>query len=327
MSFEFNPQLRFIKSDWKGNPVSARRLFSNIEFPFEFKFSDVWKWQRETNLQKAEKKTSQFKLITESIAKQDFNKLNTIIWFGHASFFLNLDGIKILIDPVLFDVSFLVKRKSEMPIAIEEINDLDYIFISHDHRDHLDEKSLRLLSRNNPQCKYITGLRIHGLIHRFTKANDITTMGWYQQLELSSNIKISYLPTRHWSRRGLLDTNKRLWGSFFIQMGNQHIYFGGDSGYGNHFAEVKSLFGHVDIAMLGIGAYKPEWFMSSSHTSPALALKAAIDLDVKTFIPMHYGTFDLADEPLHDPIQNLLALKKPERMNVLALNVGEIFEF
>jgi L-ascorbate metabolism protein UlaG (beta-lactamase superfamily) len=191
----------------------------------------------------------------------------------------------------------------------------------------LDELSLKILSRNNPRCKYITGLRIHELIRKFTGSSDITTMGWYQQLELSQGIRISYLPTRHWGRRGLSDTNKRLWGSFFIQVGEQHIYFGGDSGYGNHFAEVKSLFGYVNIAMLGIGAYKPEWFMSPSHTSPALALKAAEDLGVKTFIPMHYGTFDLADEPLHDPIQTLMALKKPERINVLALNVGTIFQF
>jgi L-ascorbate metabolism protein UlaG (beta-lactamase superfamily) len=327
MSFEFNAQLKFIKSDWNGNPVSEKGLFSNIEYPFEARFSDLWKWQRETNLQKAEKKASNFKLITEAITQQDFHKVNTIIWFGHASFFLNLNGIKILIDPVLFDVSFLVKRKSELPIAIEDIKDLDYIFISHDHRDHLDEKSLKLLSENNPQCKYITGLRIDELIQKFTKATDITTMGWYQQLDLSHEIKISYLPTRHWSKRGLLDTNKRLWGSFFIQVGKQHIYFGGDSGYGNHFAEVKSLFGHIDIAMLGIGAYKPEWFMSPSHTSPTLALKAAEDLDAKIFIPMHYGTFDLSDEPLHDPIQTLQTLKKPDRMNVLALNIGKIFQF
>jgi L-ascorbate metabolism protein UlaG (beta-lactamase superfamily) len=327
MSLEFNADLKFIRPDWNGNPVSKKGLFSNIEFPFEAKFSDLWKWQREANLQKAEKRASQFKLITETITEQDFNKDNTIIWFGHASFFLNLNGIKILIDPVLFDVSLLVKRKSLLPIAIEHIKGLDYIFISHDHRDHLDEKSLRILSQNNPQCKYITGLRIHELIRKFTKSDAITTMGWYQQLKLANEIKISYLPTRHWSRRGLFDTNKRLWGSFFIQVGSQHIYFGGDSGYGSHFAEVKSLFGHVDIAMLGIGAYKPEWFMSSSHTSPTLALKAAEDLDVKIFIPMHYGTFDLSDEPLHDPIQTLQALKKPERMNVLALNVGEVFQF
>jgi L-ascorbate metabolism protein UlaG (beta-lactamase superfamily) len=327
MPFEFNPQLKFIKSDWNGNPLDEKGLFSNTEYPFQARFSDLWRWQRATNLQKVEKKSSKFKLITEKIVQEDFSKVNTIIWFGHASFFLNLNGIKILIDPVLFDVSFLVKRKSELPIAADQIKGLDYIFISHDHRDHLDEKSLRLLSKNNPQCKYITGLRIHELIHQFTKATDITTMGWYQQLELSNDIKISYLPTRHWGRRGLLDTNKRLWGSFFIQVGKQHIYFGGDSGYGSHFAEVKSLFGHVDIVMLGIGAYKPEWFMSSSHTSPALALKAAEDLGTNTFIPMHYGTFDLADEPLHDPIQTLQALKKPERMNVLTLNVGEIHPF
>jgi L-ascorbate metabolism protein UlaG (beta-lactamase superfamily) len=327
MGLVFNPQLKFIKADWNGNPVDANGLFSNINFPFEAKFSDVWKWQRQVNPQKAEKKASQFILPTSQIQPSDFEIENTIIWFGHAAFFLNLNGIKILIDPVFFDLSFLVKRKSDLPIAINQIQNLDYIFISHDHRDHLDKKTLERLAQLNPNCKYVTGLRIDELIRSYTGASTITTMGWYQQLELNNEIKISYLPTRHWGKRGLSDTNKRLWGAFLIQVGNKQIYFGGDSGYDNHFAEVKTLFGKIDVAMLGIGAYKPEWFMQASHTSPAKALQAAIDLDTATFIPMHYGTFDLADEPMHDPIENLMKIEKPERMNVLVLHVGEIFRF
>jgi L-ascorbate metabolism protein UlaG (beta-lactamase superfamily) len=327
MALVFNPKLKFIKANWKGNTLDADGLFSNINFPFEAKFSDVWKWQRQANPQKKEKKASQFKLRTSQIQPSDLEIKNTIIWFGHAAFFLNLNGIKILIDPVFFDLSFMVKRKSDLPIAINQIQNLDYIFISHDHRDHLDEKTLKLLSQHNPNCKYVTGLRIDELIKCYTGASAITTMGWYQQFELSDEVKINYLPTRHWGRRGLTDTNKRLWGAFLMQVGDKQIYFGGDSGYDAHFAEVKALFGKVDIAMLGIGAYKPEWFMQASHTSPAKALQAAIDIDAAIFIPMHYGTFDLADEPLYDPIENLLKIEKPERMNVLALHVGEMFRF
>ncbi|MFM8588410.1 MAG: MBL fold metallo-hydrolase [Bacteroidota bacterium] len=144
----------------------------------------------------------------------------------------------------------------------------------------------------------------------------------------SSKVKIYFLPARHWSKRGLFDTNQRLWGSFIIQTLNRTIYFSGDTGYGSHFKEIGSLFKDINIAIMGIGAYEPEWFMSPNHISPKDALRAASEMSAKTFIPMHYGTFDLSDEPLFEPINSLKDLHKNtlSQIELLSLKIGQNYK-
>ena len=109
--------------------------------------------------------------------------------------------------------------------------------------------------------------------------------------------------SQHWSKRSFKDGGKRLWGAFMIEADNLSIYYSGDTGYANHFSEIPELFGNPDYALLGIGAYKPRWFMRPNHISPCDALTASEEMDAAITIPMHYGTFDLADEPLNDPQQ------------------------
>jgi L-ascorbate metabolism protein UlaG (beta-lactamase superfamily) len=128
-------------------------------------------------------------------------------------------------------------------------------------------------------------------------------MGWYQQFQGFENIKITYLPTRHWGRRLLRDTNKRLWGAFVIESETRSLYFGSDSGYGSHFKELSELFPNLDYAMLGIGAFQPEWFMQPVHMSPTEAIQAFHDSGAKHMIPMHHGTLDLSDEPAGLPMR------------------------
>jgi L-ascorbate metabolism protein UlaG (beta-lactamase superfamily) len=144
----------------------------------------------------------------------------------------------------------------------------------------------------------------------------VQTAGWYQQFNTDSQmVKISFLPARHWSRRGLSDTNRHLWGSFVVEAGGKKIFFSGDTGYGNHFKQVGSLFNGIDICIIGVGAYKPEWFMSPNHISPSDAVKAANEMNAKICIPMHYGTFDLSDEPMGEPEKILLKEKEEARLD------------
>jgi L-ascorbate metabolism protein UlaG (beta-lactamase superfamily) len=116
-----------------------------------------------------------------------------------------------------------------------------------------------------------------------------------------------------------------LWGAYVFRTKNKTIYYGGDSGYGNHFADAKKLFSTIDIAILGVGAYKPEWFMHPNHISPQDAVKAFHDLGAKTFIPMHYGTFDISDEPVGEPARLLKELEKNKAINgeLKLLDLGE----
>jgi L-ascorbate metabolism protein UlaG (beta-lactamase superfamily) len=249
------------------------------------------------------------------------------VWLGHASFFIRLAGISMLIDPVLFNVS-LIKRQSALPVAVDELRNIDYMLISHDHRDHCDEKSLEILARNNPDAIYLTGLRLETLIQTFTHSTKIQSAGWYQQYKTDDDIKICYVPSRHWGRRFLNDTNRRLWGGYVIQGAGKTIYFSGDSGYGSHFEDIGKIFPEIDYCIIGVGAYKPEFFMGQSHVSPTNAVKAFHDMHAKVMIPMHYGTFDLSDEPMGDPLRVLHKLDDQGEIkgDLKALKVGEILK-
>lgn len=327
MPYTANPDLLTIQLpfEWSGTPVDAKGRFVNEEFPFVDSLRDVLKWQMSRNPQKLEKKTDTWR--PEVLYNQGFinSKEDCIVWLGHASFFIRLAGISFLIDPVLFNVS-LLKRQSALPVAADEFCNIDYILISHDHRDHCDERSLKLLAKNNPDATYLTGLNVDTVIKAFTHSKNIQAAGWYQQYKTDTAVKVTYIPSRHWGRRFLTDTNLRLWGGYVIEGAGKTIYFSGDSGYGGHFEAIGKAFPNIDYCLIGVGAYKPEFFMGQSHVSPTDAVKAFHDTHAKTMIPMHYGTFDLADEPLGDPLRVLKKLEEQGAINgeLKALKVGEV---
>ena len=327
--YRSNPDLKTLRSDWKGNPINPQGRFLNEDPEPLPGFGDLLKWQRETNPQKAEKKADTFHL---KVIK-DSNFLNSnedcVVWLGHATFFIRLNGVRILTDPVLESPSALMKRYSALPVAVSELKNMDYIIVSHDHRDHCDEKSLKILASQNPNATYLIGLGMEKLLNDFTNSNKIQSAGWYQAYQTdSSKVEIIYLPARHWARRYINDTNKRLWGAYLIRANGKSIYFGSDSGYGTHYQDFAEYFGGVDISLLGVGAYKPEWFMAPSHAGPNDAVKAAHDMKAKRMIPMHYGTFDLSDEPLGDCYRSLQKLQRnPENRGLIELAaVGEVIK-
>ena len=329
MPYTSNPDLPTLQLpfEWKGTPINEQGRFTNHEFKFVDSLREVLKWQTTINPQKAEKKSDQWRL--EVIDNQHFidSKEDCIVWLGHASFFIRLAGISLLIDPILFNIS-LLKRQSALPINVDKLRNLDYILVSHDHRDHCDEKSLKVLAKNNPDATYLTGLRLDTVLQSFTKSSHIQVAGWYQQYKTDSQIKIYYVPSRHWGRRFITDTNAHLWGGYVMQGAGKTIYFAGDSGYGSHFSDIAKIFPAIDYSMIGIGAYKPEFFMGQSHTSPKDAVKAFQDTQAKVMIPMHYGTFDLADEPLGDPLRVLKSLEQQQLIkgDLKALKVGEVLD-
>ena len=130
--------------------------------------------------------------------------------------------------------------------------------------------------------------------------------GWYQEFQTQhQGLRITYLPAQHWCRRGLNDFNLRLWGSFMIQLGDYTIYFGGDSASGSHFKKIGQLFPNIDLAILGVGAYKPAFMMKDNHTNPQEAYEAFQQLGAKRLFPMHYGTYDLSNEPISKPFYTI----------------------
>jgi L-ascorbate metabolism protein UlaG (beta-lactamase superfamily) len=150
--------------------------------------------------------------------------------------------------------------------------------------------------------------------------------GWYQEYKLDKNIRIIFLPAKHWGRRSLTDFNKTLWGSFLIISGNTKIFFAGDSAYDSElYQDIHEIFGEMDICLLPIGSYAPQWFMSKTHMNPEEAVKAFDDLKGRLFIPMHYGTFNMSDEPSGEPIKKLreIAEIRSDSGEIAELLIGE----
>ena len=311
-----NENLPTIKTNWQGNPVDEKDRFVNEEFPYLPKLTDVLKWQLSGNPQKEEKQNDTRRLAVKDPADFLGGDRDGILWLGHAGFFIRLNGISIIIDPV-FAAPTLVKTYVDVPSPLAAIKNADYILISHDHRDHCDETTIKSLTEKFPQAEILAGLRMDELLNDWkTPSNKLQTAGWYQQFSIPErDLKICFLPARHWSRRGVFDTNERLWGAFMIQGAGRTIYFGGDSGDDNHYKKLGELFPEIDYFIVGIGAYKPRWIMKPNHNSPAEAWQAFNDSKAKFLIPMHYGRFDLSDEPPGEPLE--LLREKATEMDAL----------
>ncbi len=326
MHYRSNPSLPTILNNWKGTPQHRNGRFFHPEYPFQLGWKDVLKWQMTENPYREQKKKDTWRA---SVIKDDGflrHSHDTMVWLGHACFFFRLNGQHILVDPVFGKLAPLSPRYSEMPVPPDKFRHIDLVLLTHDHRDHCDGPSLKLLLKNNPQAKIITGLGMKEVVAPWANGHEVIEMGWYQCCEVgAAGLKIHYLPTRHWCRRWLTDTNRRLWGAFVLQTDRHTLYFGGDSGYGSHYRQAAELFPRLDYAFLGIGAFAPEWFMHSNHHGPVDAWQAFQDLGAARFVPMHYGTFDLSDEPLGEPERLLRQIAKTKRSEntVAFLKIGQ----
>lgn len=298
-----NEHLKTIKPGYPGNKIIGNR-FANGDELYQPSLRTVLKWQLTRNPQKAEKEKDNYTPAVIPDAQIFISKQDMLVWLGHSSFLLRLNGVSFLIDPVLFSSRFL-KRKHPLPCAVANIRNINYLVLSHGHRDHLDKKSIRAVVKNNPEVKALIPLAMGPLLHQMAPGIVYQEAGWYQQFSLPEQrgVEVYFLPAAHWHRRGLNDMNKVLWGSILFKTANKLIYFAGDTAYQEHFGEIRNLFGMPDIAIMPIGAYKPPYLMQLSHLNPTEAVQACNDMSAQTFIPMHYGTFDLSDEPASEPIR------------------------
>lgn len=319
-----NDDLPTVKPGWEGNLTDQRGRFINEEFPFLPKMRELVAWQLSRNPFRDEKRSDNVRLEVRDPSAFLASDSDGILWLGHASFFIRLNGASILTDPI-FDTPRFVRRFTEVPSQLEQIRKVDFVLLSHDHRDHTDEASLRKIAAKFPNAVFIGGLKMDDIFNEWkTPSNPIKTAGWFQKLDSAGPVSFYFVPARHWSQRGLFDTNRRLWGSYVIESEAATLYFGGDSGYGRHYREVGELFPKIDYFLIGIGAYEPRWFMEPNHNNPGDAVKAFRDAGARTLVPMHYGTFDLSDEPPGQPLRLLLSEAEAagigDRVRVLAIN-------
>lgn len=324
MEFVKNHNLEVIKPDYLGNPMLKGR-FLNYQKIIPPKLTDILRWRFTNNHDRSKKRQSPWAASLYNLTNVSNKSQDRIIWLGHASFLICFNGKNILIDPVFGNIPF-VKRLVGMPCSITELIDIDYILLSHAHYDHIDKNSLRQVSLQNPKAIIYCGLNHRHLLNKFGITNLVIEAGWYQKYPLRSDgLEFYFLPALHWSNRTAFDRNTRLWGSFVIKSNLTSIYFMGDSGYSAHFKDIGSLFSSLDYCLMGIAAYTPRSLMQFSHTNPQEAIQGFHDLNGMTFIPMHYGTYDLTDEPLREPLEllNELVASNSVKGQVMIPIIGE----
>ena len=274
-------------------------------------FIDFLKWR----LSRKSPKEYQIE-ITKNWRKLEIKDKNYFVWIGHSSFLINLGGKIILTDPIFSNraspVNWLGPKRLISPsINIDELPKIDVVIVSHNHYNHLDIKSLKKIKNKYSDTLFLVPKGDKSLLKR----NGITNVQeflWWENFKFS-RINFTFTPVQHWSRRGLFDKNRSLWGGWFIKNKYVTIFHAGDSGYSNDFQETRKRLGSVDIALIPTGAYEPRWFMKNNHLNPYEAILVAKDLKAKKSIAMHWGTFALSDEAILDPKKKLKKeLKKLE---------------
>ena len=197
-------------------------------------------------------------------------------------------------------MSFAGPRRFVPPgLAIEELPPIDFVVVSHNHYDHLDLASLIALAARDGATRFFVPLGNAELL-RENGVENVVEIDWGESRE-HRGVRIFCLPTQHWSKRGPGDDNEALWSSWAVVGPERSFYFAGDTGYFDGFARIAEVFGSFDLAAVPIGAYEPAAMMRASHMDPEQAVRAALDLRAHRALAMHYGTFDLSDEPLGDP--------------------------
>ena len=329
ISYLRNDALPTVRPGYPGNKLVGDE-FVNGEDLFEPSLATLLKWQLSTNPQKEEKKRDTWAPVVVDCAAAFSSTEDLLVWLGHSTFLLRAAGVTLLFDPVLFS-SFGLQRRHPLPCPPAALRSVDYLLLSHGHRDHLDEQSIKLLARQNPQLRVLTSLRMAPLLRGMAPGLPVQEAGWWQRYDLGpdSPLEITYLPAAHWHRRGLADTNQVLWGSFLIRAAGKLLYFAGDTAYADHFEAIEQQFGPVDIALMPIGAYKPAYMMAKSHVNPHEAAKAVNVLRAGHIVPMHYGTFALSDEPASEPLRQLeeVAAGGMLRGELHAPAVGEVLRW
>ncbi|HEX2536004.1 MAG TPA: MBL fold metallo-hydrolase, partial [Chitinophagaceae bacterium] len=249
---------------------------------------------------------------------------NVLVWFGHSSYFLQVNGKRFLIDPVLSGnaspVRWTTRAFSGSDVyTVDDLPDIDYLLLSHDHYDHLDYRTVKSLQ---PRVgRVITGLGVGAhLEHWGYSAQQVRELDWFEDLELTSGFLLQALPARHFSGRQFR-RNNTLWVSFALTTPSFRLYLGGDSGYGDHFKTIGERCGPFDLALLENGQYNAAW--KYIHMMPEEVAQAAADLQARRLMPVHWGKFALSTHTWQEPITRVTAAAREKGIPLLHPMIGE----
>lgn len=226
----------------------------------------------------------------------------SVTWIGHASFLLRIGGLSVLVDPVLSERIPGAGRRLTPP-GLDALPPVDVLLISHNHYDHLDAPTVRRLPSH-------VRVVVPGGVGRWFRRRDftaVTELDWWEAAAFGG-LTVDLVPAHHYSRRGLFDSCATLWGGWVLTSSDGlRLYHAGDSGYGPFFARIGATYPGIDVAMLQVGGYEPRWFTNGVHADPEEAVRAAGDLGAAAMVPMHWGAFQLSQEPVLEPLQRTRA--------------------
>jgi len=251
--------------------------------------------------------------------------VDVLIWFGHSSYFMQIDGKRILMDPIFSGnaspLPGTVKSYTGTDIyTVEDLPAIDYLFISHDHYDHLDYETIMALKTKVKKIVCGLGVGSH-FEHWGYPAEKIIEKNWNETILLDTGFLVHTAPARHFSGRGFT-RNNTLWMSYVLQTPSMKIYMGGDSGYDTHFAEVGNQYGPIDLAILENGQYNVAW--KAIHMLPDQVVKAARELKAKRLFPVHSSKFTLAMHAWDEPLIKISELSKANKLPLVTPEIGEM---
>lgn len=295
--------------------------FFNPWAPWPHRALDVLRWTFSRNAYERRGDPEIPVVPADAASLRGVEQSASVIWVGHATFAVHDDADVFLTDPHFGKRALIPARVVPPGLPIEAIPDRAFAVVSHNHYDHLDAWSVERLPQT---MHWFVPLGLADWFRERGRAQ-VVELDWWESVQ-HGRWTITCLPSQHWSRRIGEGENESLWCSWLLDSGERRYYFAGDTGYFHGFAEFGRRFGPIDVAMLPIGAYAPRWFMQYQHMDPAQAYRAFRELGADWMLPMHWGTFDLTDEPLDLPPRELAravaeAGGDPSRVRLLA--VGE----
>ena len=268
-----------------------------------------------------------FRTDVSAYAKPPLDGLR-VTWLGHSALLLEIDGFKILTDPVWSErasfVSFAGPKRFYPPtLALRELPPLDAVLLSHDHYDHLDRATIEQLAilLKDDRTRFVASVGLRKNLESWgVLSHSITELNWGQSITLGPDCSITATPARHFSGRSLWGRNETLWSSFVIRGPRHNIFFGGDSGMFPGFRAIGGAHGPFDLTMLEIGAYDADW--PDVHMGPIHAAQAHLELRGKLLLPIHWGLFNLAFHPWREPIERLMTVAREENISLFLPSPG-----
>ncbi|WP_165825351.1 MBL fold metallo-hydrolase [Pedobacter yonginense] len=265
--------------------------------------------------------------VKPSLTEKQISTNPEIIWFGHSSYLLKINGQRILVDPVFSKTpspfSFIGSKAFPGTdiIKASDFEDIDVLLITHDHYDHLDYQSILTVAPHSKQI--VTSLGVGAHLEKWgIPKTKIHELAWYQDVSISTGLNFTALPARHFTGRKF-KRNQTAWSAFLLKTDQHKIFLGGDSGYDSHFKSIGETYGPFDLALLECGQYNAYW--PYIHMFPEEVVQAAKDLKARVLMPIHWGKFSLAMHPWNEPINRVVAEAEKQQFPIVTPKLGETF--